>query len=255
MNVSGDETLSGKRVLAVGASAGVGKAVAQALAQRGATVAFAARRREKVEALAERVGNGAIGLHCDVCEEASCNNVVDRAAAAFGGLDAVLYAPAIIAMSMLMDADGRYWDDVLRTNVTGAALVTRAAISHLSKTRGRIVYFSSVSSSGPIWPGLGVYMASKAALQRMVEAWRAEHPEVLFTLLSIGPIGSDRDPDDFPATSMTDQAMKVITSQMPTWEARRLARPPLPDSHIAKQIAAVIESTADIEHMAIQAPW
>jgi NAD(P)-dependent dehydrogenase (short-subunit alcohol dehydrogenase family) len=254
-DVSGHSSLRGRRVLAIGSSAGAGRAVALALAQRGATVAFAARRGEKVAELAKNVGNGAVGLQCDIRQESSCQEVVDRAAEALGGLDAVLYAPAIIAMSTLMDADGSYWDEVLRTNVTGAALVTRAAISHLGATRGRMVYFSSVSSSGPAWPGLGVYITSKAALERMVEAWRTEHPEVLFTCLSIGPIASDRDADDIAAISITEPMMKVITTHMPTWEELRLARPPLPDSQIAQHVAAVLESDADVEHMVIQAPW
>jgi NAD(P)-dependent dehydrogenase (short-subunit alcohol dehydrogenase family) len=253
--VGGDDGLCGTRVLAVGASSGAGRAVAEFLSARGAQVAFAARRREKVEAHAARAGNGAIGLACDVCDDESCRDVVERSVAAFGGLDAVLYTPAIVAMSTLMDADGAYWSEVLRTNVVGAAQVTRAAVPHLGRHRGRIVYFSSVSASGTIWPGLGVYITSKAALERMVEAWRAEHPEVLFTCLSIGPIASEREPDDFPAYAATEQAIKVITTHMPGWGERQLARPPLPDGQIAEEIAAILESTADIERVVIQSPW
>jgi NAD(P)-dependent dehydrogenase (short-subunit alcohol dehydrogenase family) len=252
--VSG-RSLDGARVLTVGASSGAGRAIAEALAAGGARVALAARRGEKVAMLAESIGNGAIGLQCDVCEEASCAEVVDRAAEALGGLDAVLYSPAIIAMCTLMDADGAYWESVLRTNVVGAALVTRAAVAHLAETRGRMLYLSSVSSSGAVWPGLGVYTTSKAALERMVEAWRAEHPEVLFTTFTIGPIASERDADDLAAIEMTEQMMKVISTQMPVWGERKLARPELPDSEVARQIAAVLESTADIEHVRIQAPW
>jgi NAD(P)-dependent dehydrogenase (short-subunit alcohol dehydrogenase family) len=248
-------SLRGRRVLAIGASSGAGRGVADALARRGATVAFAARRREKVELLAERAGHGAIGLQCDIRDEASCSDVVARAAAALGGLDAVLYAPAIIAMSTLMDADGQYWDEVLRTNVTGAALVTRAAVPILQAVRGRMLYFSSVSSSGAVWPGLGVYITSKAALERMVEAWRAEHPEVLFTCLTIGPIASDRDPEDLAAIAMTERMTTVLTTYMPLWDERRLARPPLPDGKVAQQVVALLETDADIEHIVIQAPW
>jgi NAD(P)-dependent dehydrogenase (short-subunit alcohol dehydrogenase family) len=250
-----DRRLTGKRVLTVGASSGAGRAVAQSLAQSGATVALAARRREKVEQLAKTLGNGAIGLQCDVRDDASCIDVVDRAAAAFGGLDAVIYSPAIIAMSMLIDADGGYWGEVLRTNVIGAALVTRAAIPHLSRTTGRMVYFSSVSSSGPSWPGLGVYITSKAALERMVETWRAEHADVLFTCLSIGPIASDRDADDFAAISVTQAMLDVMTTQTPRWAEQRLARPPMPDGQLAHLVAAIIESPADIERVVLQSPW
>jgi NAD(P)-dependent dehydrogenase (short-subunit alcohol dehydrogenase family) len=253
--VSSDDGLRNKRVLAVGASSGAGRAVAESLSALGAQVAFAARRREKVEANAAEAGNGAIGLECDVCDDESCRDVVERTVAAFGGLDAVLYTPAIIAMSTLMDADGAYWSEVLRTNVVGAAQVTRAAVPHLGERRGRVVYFSSVSATGTIWPGLGVYITSKAALERMVEAWRAEHPEVLFTCMSIGPIWSEREPDDYPASMNTEQAMKVVATHMPVWNERQLARPPLPDTQIAQEIASILESTADIERVVIQAPW
>jgi NAD(P)-dependent dehydrogenase (short-subunit alcohol dehydrogenase family) len=218
-------------VLAVGASSGAGRTVAESLSARGAQVAFAARRREKVETHAAKAGHGAIGLECDVGDDASCRDVVERAVTAFGGLDAVLYAPAIVAMSTLMDADSAYWSEVLRTNVVGAAQVTRAAVPHLGEHRGRVVYFSSVSASGTIWPGLGVYITSKAALERMVEA------------------------DDFPAYAATEQAMKVSTTHMPGWGERQLARPPLPDEQIAQEIAAILESTVDIERVVIQAPW
>ena len=78
-------------------------------------------------------------------------------------------------------------------------------------------------------------MTSKAALERMVEAWREEHPEVLFTCLTLGPIESVREPDDYPASAMTEQAMHVITTMMPVWETRRLARPALADRQIAEQ--------------------
>jgi NAD(P)-dependent dehydrogenase (short-subunit alcohol dehydrogenase family) len=253
--VSGDGRLRGKRVLAVGASSGAGRGIAELLAAQGARVALAARRGQKVEALAAQIGGGAIGLQCDVCDPASCADVVERAADAFGGLDAVLYSPAIIAMSTLMDADGAYWDAVLRTNVTGAALVTRAAVPYLRVDRGRMLYLSSVSSSGPIWPGLGVYITSKAALERMVEAWRAEHTDVLFTCLTLGPIASEREPDDFPASAASEQTMHVVTTMMPVWDARQLARPPLPDRHIADQIVSILESPADIERVTIQSPW
>jgi NAD(P)-dependent dehydrogenase (short-subunit alcohol dehydrogenase family) len=259
LDVTDDNRLRGKRVLAVGASSGAGRAVAESLSALGAQVAFAARRREKVEANAAKAGNGAIGIECDVCDDDSCRALVERTVAAFGGLDAVLYTPAIIAMSTLMDADGAYWSDVLRTNVVGAAQVTRAAVPHLGEQgrpdRGRLIYFSSVSASGTIWPGLGVYITSKAALERMVEAWRAEHPEVLFTCMSIGPIGSEREPDDFPSYMNTEQTTKVVATHMPGWHERQLARPPLPDTAIAQEVASILESSADIERVVIQAPW
>lgn len=247
-------SLAGKRILLVGGSSGAGRGIGLVLAAAGARIAFAARRLARVQAAAERAGGGAIALQCDVCDDASCAQVVESAAAKLGGIDALLYAPAITAISYLADADGVYWDRVLRTNVTGAALVTRAAVPHLASARGRAVYLSSVAARGPVWPGLGVYGASKAALDRMVEGWRAEHPEVLFTRLSIGPIASEREEEE-DATRLSPGALAVMAKQVPIWQEHRLMRPWLPDTEIGAQIAAILAGDADVEQLVIQARW
>jgi NAD(P)-dependent dehydrogenase (short-subunit alcohol dehydrogenase family) len=71
--------------------------------------------------------------------------------------------------------------------VIGAALVTTAALPHLSASNGVALYLSSVSASlTPPWPGLGAYAVSKAALEKLIEAWRAEHPSVGFTRVIVG---------------------------------------------------------------------
>ena len=93
-----------------------------------------------------------------------------------------MYTPAIGPLASLVDTDAETWRRVFETNVIGAALVTTAAIPHLTATSGVAIYLSSVSASlTPPWPGLGAYAVSKAALDKMVEAWRAEHPTIGFT--------------------------------------------------------------------------
>ena len=79
----------------------------------------------------------------------------------------------------LADTDAAAWRRIFDTNVIGAALVTAAALPHLEASEGRALYLSSVSASlTPPWPGLGAYVVSKAALDKLIEAWRGEHPEV-----------------------------------------------------------------------------
>src|SRR5204863_5243349 len=79
------------------------------------------------------------------------------------------------------------WRHVLDTNVIGAARVTAAAVPYLTETGGKVALLSSVSASRtPPWPGLGAYIVSKAALDKLVEAWRAEHPGIGFTRLVVG---------------------------------------------------------------------
>ena len=175
------------RTVVVGASTGLGRSIAIGLAARGARVALLARTREKLESAAKEAGNDAIAIECDVTDEASGRAAIDEAARELGGIDSLLYAPAIGPLARLVDIDTDTWRRVFDTNVTGAARVTAAAIPHLTDTAGRVVYLSSVSASlTPPWPGLGAYIVSKAALDKLVEAWRAEHPEIGFTRLVVG---------------------------------------------------------------------
>jgi NAD(P)-dependent dehydrogenase (short-subunit alcohol dehydrogenase family) len=95
----------------------------------------------------------------------------------------------------LAETDIDTWRRVFDTNVIGAAMVTAAALPHLIESGGHAVFLSSViASGGPPWPGLGAYAVSKAALDKLVEAWRAEHPELGFTRLVVGECaGGDGD--------------------------------------------------------------
>jgi NAD(P)-dependent dehydrogenase (short-subunit alcohol dehydrogenase family) len=146
-----------------------------------------ARRLERLEAAAKEAGPGTLALACDVTSTESCQSAIGEAAAQLGGIDALVYTPAIGPLASLIDTDAETWRRVFDTNVIGAALVTAVAIPHLTATNGVAVYLSSVSASlTPPWPGLGAYAVSKAALDKLVEAWRAEHPTVGFTRLVVG---------------------------------------------------------------------
>ena len=202
--------LEGKRVLIVGASSGVGRALGVQAAAQGAAVAFAARRLELVEAAAKEAGNGAIGIGCDVRDEGSCTAVVEQAAAAFGGIDALVYSTAIDRLVRLVDAGAGLWRDTFETNVFGAALVTTAALAHLRAAKGRAIYISASSIDRPL-PGMGVYAASKYALETMVKAWQAEHPELCFANVRIGSA---------LGTGVTDSWDRGLLMELsPQWQA------------------------------------
>jgi len=175
------------RTVVVGASSGLGRCIAIGLAQRGAHVAMLARRRERLEAAAREAGPGSLAIECDVTDELSCRAAIDDAASGLGGIDALVYTPAIGPLARLVDTDAATWRRAFDTNVIGAALITAAAIPHLAATAGTAAYLSSVSASltAP-WPGLGAYLVSKAALDKLVDAWRAEHPDVAFSRIVVG---------------------------------------------------------------------
>jgi NAD(P)-dependent dehydrogenase (short-subunit alcohol dehydrogenase family) len=175
------------RVVVVGASSGLGRCIGVGLTKRGAQTALLARRLDRLEAAAKEAGPGTLALACDVTSTESCQAAIGEAAARLDGLDALVYTPAIGPLASVDDTDAETWRRVFDTNVIGAALVTTAALPYLKETNGVAVYLSSVSASlTPPWPGLGAYAVSKAALDKLVEAFRAEHPTVGFTRVIVG---------------------------------------------------------------------
>jgi NAD(P)-dependent dehydrogenase (short-subunit alcohol dehydrogenase family) len=183
------------KTIVVGASSGLGRCIAIGLAQRGAQVALMARREDKLATAVEEAGHGAVAIACDVTDPDSCEAAITKATEALGGLDSIVYAPAIGPLARIEDVDVETWRNVFDTNVIGASIFTTAALHHLKDPAGRVVYLSSVSASQtPPWPGLSTYAVSKAALDKLVEAWRAEHPEIGFTRLVVGDcIGGEGD--------------------------------------------------------------
>jgi NADP-dependent 3-hydroxy acid dehydrogenase YdfG len=179
--------LDGKRILVVGASKGIGRAVAARLDGEGASVAIAARSLERLESLAKECGDRPLVLQCDARERLDCESTVAQTVEMLGGLDALIYAPGITVVAELAKVDPDHWRAVFETNVFAASTVTAAAIAHLEASEGTAIYFSSVSAHlTPPWIGMGVYAASKAALEKSVEVWKLEHPGVRFTTMIVG---------------------------------------------------------------------
>jgi NAD(P)-dependent dehydrogenase (short-subunit alcohol dehydrogenase family) len=175
------------RAVVVGASSGLGRCIGVGLAHRGADVALLARREERLASAAADAGPTAVAVRCDVTDPDSCRTAVEQAADKLGGIDAVVYAAGVGHLTRLVDADKQTWHAAFDTNVIGANSITAAALPHLERSRGVAAYLSSISASQtPPWPGLGVYLTSKAALDKLVEAWRAEHPTVGFTRIIVG---------------------------------------------------------------------
>jgi NAD(P)-dependent dehydrogenase (short-subunit alcohol dehydrogenase family) len=175
------------RAVVVGASSGLGRCIAIGLGKRGAKVAALARRHDRLVDTTNEIGAGALAIACDATDPASCREAIEKAATGLGGIDALVYAPGIGPLARLVDLDAPTWRSAFDTNVVGAALMTAAAIPHLTESGGAAAYLSTVSASlTPPWPGLGAYAVTKAALDKLVEAWRNEHPNVGFTRVVIG---------------------------------------------------------------------
>jgi NAD(P)-dependent dehydrogenase (short-subunit alcohol dehydrogenase family) len=184
--------LEGRRVLVVGASSGIGRALALAAGAAGARVAMAARRLELVEEAAAAIrsaGGEARAWHCDVTAEADCARFVDEAAAWLGGIDVLLYLSGGSPLVRVADAPAELWHDLLATNVVGGAVVVRHALAHLEHSEDPVVVVTTHSMGAP-WPWLGVYGATKAALAEMARALRSEEPRLRVLCVSVGNTAS-----------------------------------------------------------------
>ena len=184
------------RLLVVGASSGIGHAVAVSAAEQGAKVAVAARRMDLLTELAETIGGSAFEL--DVEDAPGINTVLGAAADALGGLDAVVFTSTVVPFAYIEDTDVATWLHAFTVNAVGANNVLRSAIPHLSENG--VVLIASSHDVGRPRAGVSAYSASKAALDEILHSWRSEHPELSIVRVGIGPTadteilrGADRD--------------------------------------------------------------
>ncbi|EFC80157.1 SDR family oxidoreductase [Parafrankia sp. EUN1f] len=207
------------RTVVVGASSGLGRCIGVGLAREGAPTALLARRRDRLAEAAKEAGPGALAIECDVTSADSCKRAIEEAANGLGGIDALVYSPGVGPLIRLADIDAETWHSTFATNVIGASLITAAAIPYLTESGGTAAYLSTVSASvTDPWPGLGAYAVSKAALDKLVEAWQVEHPKVGFTRVVVGNcVGGEGD-------SMTEFSsgwdLGLVTEVHPIWASR-----------------------------------
>jgi len=188
--------LKGTRMLVIGASSGIGQALARAAHARGADVALAARRVELLSCLAEELGGSAHAL--DVSDPLAIERVVGEVGLTFGELDAVVFTSAVVPFALIEETDVTTWLHAYAVNAVGASHVLRATLPHLADNAVTLV--ASSHDVGRPRAGVAAYHASKAALDEILRSWRAEHPELAVIRVSVGPTegteilrGADRD--------------------------------------------------------------
>ncbi len=166
-------SLAGKRVLVTGAARGIGAAVAESLAARGARLALIGLEPEEMAAVAERCGDGTFVGECDVSKREQVFAAVDAAAEALGGLDVVVANAGIATGGPLRLQDVRSWERVIEINLLGVMYTDRAALPHLMASRG---YLLNIASSAAAFraPGLSAYCAAKAGVEALSDCLRME---------------------------------------------------------------------------------
>jgi NAD(P)-dependent dehydrogenase (short-subunit alcohol dehydrogenase family) len=169
--------LEGKRALVTGASSGIGRAVANRFAREGARVAVAGQDPERTQRTVDEIGEAATALLGDLSTEDGARAVVDGAARALGGLDAVVSNAGVDATEWpkLHEWDVAEFDRILAVNLRGPFLVARLAIPHLlAAGGGSIVHMSSVCAI-TVWEGDCAYDISKAGLNMLSDHIAVEY--------------------------------------------------------------------------------
>ena len=182
--------LTGRVALVTGASQGIGRDTALALAEAGAKVAVAARNEEKLATLVEEIaakGGEAYAVKMDVADAEQIKAGFKAVLEKFGKLDILVNNAGITRDGLAMRMKAEDWDAVLRTNLTGTHLCIQQALPVMMKARhGRIINLSSVvARSGNA--GQANYVASKAGIIGLTKAIAIEIASRKVTVNAVAP--------------------------------------------------------------------
>jgi NADP-dependent 3-hydroxy acid dehydrogenase YdfG len=174
---SDTENVEQKVALITGASSGIGKATAEALADTGVRVALAARREDELQQLAERIdsaGGDALVVQTDVTDTDDVRETVEKIQERFGRLDILVNSAGMMVLDQVEDADMTEFQRMVDVNVLGLMEVTQAVLPIMQRQKsGHIVNISSLAGRKS-FPGAGGYSASKYAVNGFSDALREE---------------------------------------------------------------------------------
>jgi NAD(P)-dependent dehydrogenase (short-subunit alcohol dehydrogenase family) len=185
--------LTGQAVMITGASRGLGRALALTAAREGASLALCARGGEALEAVAEEcraLSTDVIAVLADVSDARDVERFAATALERFGGIDVLVNNAADLGplpTPQLTDAPSSALEDVLRANVLGPLRLTQAVIGGmLLRNRGLVI---NISTDAALigFAGLGLYSASKAALDALTRSWAAELQHTSVRVISVDP--------------------------------------------------------------------
>ena len=186
-------SLEGKKAVVTGASSGIGEATAEALANEGASVAAGARRRDKLEALAERVDGTLHVYEVDVTDEAAARSFVEDSAAAMDGLDILVNNAGVMLLGPVVGADVEHWQRMINVNLLGLLYCTHATLPIMGEAGGgHIVNVASVAGRQASL-GSAVYNMTKFGVVAFSEALRQEvlHANVRVTCVEPGFVDTE----------------------------------------------------------------
>lgn len=236
--------LSGKVAFITGASSGIGRATALALAKQGAKVAVCARRMDRLQTLAAEIaaaGGEALPVTLDVTNKEQIVKAVADTVAKFGKIDILVNNAGVAGFVPFLDMTEEQWDKVIDTNLKGYFLVSQAVVREMAKNNPpaggkRIVNIASIASGGV---GVGFsaiahYCASKGGVVAMTEALADELAPMGILVNAIGP--------GIIESEMTEGILKD-----PAQATAMLARAPLKRAGKPEEIASAVVYLASDE--------
>jgi NAD(P)-dependent dehydrogenase (short-subunit alcohol dehydrogenase family) len=201
--------LTGKVAIVTGSTKGIGLAIAERLVNEGASVVVSARTGADVEETAERLGERAVGIPCDVSDPAACQRLVDETVERLGRLDVLVNNAGFGIFKPITDLSIEEWRRQIDVNLGGVFYCSKAALAHLCATGdGFIVNIGSLAGRNPFSGGTG-YNASKFGLVGMTEAMMLDvrYQDVRVCLLMPGSVNTHfRDRGQLPERTWRLQA-------------------------------------------------
>jgi NAD(P)-dependent dehydrogenase (short-subunit alcohol dehydrogenase family) len=174
MSVLDSFDLSGRVALVTGGNRGIGRALAQGLAEAGASIVVTSREEERAESaaaeIAQATGRKCLGRSLEVRDEAQVQAVVEKSIAELGGMHILVNNAGINIRESIDELRNESWEQVVGTNLSGAMLCSRAVVPHMKAQQwGRIINLGSILSFVGI-PQRAAYASSKAGLLGLTRA-------------------------------------------------------------------------------------
>ena len=207
-------SLEGKVAAITGASSGIGEATAVALAGAGAKVSLAARRKDRLDELAEKIGDGALAVEADIGDEEQARAFIQRTKDELGGLDILINNAGVMLLGPLLAQQGDDWRTMVNVNINGLIYCSHAALAHMAEQQsGHIVNVSSVAGRRAM-AGAAVYNFTKFGVVGFSEALRQEAAHVNVRVTCVEPGFVDTELQGHNTNPMVVEATKKAREQI-----------------------------------------
>ena len=225
-----------KIIAITGASSGIGAATAELLAARGAQVVIGARRRDRLEALAEKIrasGGTVLVQPVDVTDQDSVDQFIHAATTRFGRIDVLVNNAGLMPLSPLAALKLDEWNRMIDVNIRGVLHGIAAVLPIMQQQgSGQVINISSIGGHA-VYPTAAVYCATKYAVLAISEGLRQENDKIRVTVISPGVTESDL------ADTITDPGAKAMMEDF-----RKIA---LPARAIAEAIAFAVDQPSGVD--------